>query len=94
LADSADQEQGITLHRRNEGMSATKYVLFKYCRYGGVFAEDYWTGIMLDDGRPARTSMIAKAMTFDTSREAYDYAGQYKKMDWWQAGERRVSVLH
>ena len=75
-------------------MTDAKYVLFKYCRYGGVFAEDYWTGLMLDDGRPARTSIIGKAMAFDTSREAYDYAGQHKKMDWWCVGKRRVRILH
>ena len=75
-------------------MTDKKYVLFKYYSYAGVFAEDYWTGLMYDDGRPRRTSVIDKDVSFDTPREAYDFAGQYKKMDWWRVGKRNVNVLH
>ena len=69
-------------------MRKTKYYVFKKMRYGGPFAENYWTGEVLDSGMPARCSKTIEALSFNTAREAYDAAGEHNKLNWWKVGER------
>lgn len=71
---------------------SNKYYVFKQLRYGGPFAEEYWTGEMTGAGKAARTNKILGAKSFNTSREAYDAAGEHKILNWWKVGEREASV--
>ena len=71
-----------------------KYVVFKPCRYGGVFAENYWTGEITDKRRPAQTNKTYGALQFDTARDAYDEAGKHDQLALWRVGRRQVEAFH
>ena len=72
----------------------SKWVVFKPSKYGGVFAEDYWTGEFTDQGNPAKSSKTHSARQFSSAREAYDIAGKFKRLNWWRVGERKIETVH
>jgi len=71
-----------------------KYVLFKPKRYGGAFAETYWTGNFTEVGNAEQSTKTADAIQFNTAREAYEEAGRFKRLNWWKVGERRIETIH
>jgi hypothetical protein len=67
---------------------AGNYVVFVVNDISG--REHYWTGLILD-GRVADASTDAnRARRFHTAREAYREAGQYKRMQGFKVGVRKV----
>ena len=71
-------------------MRVEKWFIFRPCRYGGVFAADYWTGEFTDANKPSVSKNTRNALPFETAREAYDFAGQHKKLNWFRVGRRVV----
>ena len=84
----------INKRRRRAQLKGNKWYVFKPSRYGGVHAENYWTGEMTDKGDPAMTNKVFKAKGFDSAREAYEVAGKTRKLNWWRVGERKCEVFH
>ena len=65
-----------------------KYYIFKYHSSRG--AELYWNGnFSTVTGDPLASTQAKKAVCFNSAREAYDVAGEYLKLQWWQVGKKR-----
>ena len=65
-----------------------KYYIFKYMTSRG--ATVYWNGnFSATTGDPTSTVDTKRAACYTTAREAYNAAGEFKKLDWWKVGKRR-----
>ncbi len=75
-----------------------KYYVFKVGRYEKTPIK-YWTGNVFDEKTekgniskaPETTIKIIDAAGFSTSRAAYECAGLYTRLAWWQVGKRMVT---
>ena len=64
------------------------FKLRKLANYDDVFCEDYFTGNFTDFGAPSVTNQILGAKEFLSTRQAYDYGAQFKKLSLFKAGWR------